>query len=365
MECLAEDINYMSSDGTLFITLDGKYHNVIEAVNNSDENEESIKSLKQQIENYNLILYLTDSLETDVTNQIMIASTQNEITKQTPDLKSFANTKIDSYYNSYIETLKENNYDIVESKILKTQNNNTYIAYETKAEDSNYSLDSYTYDTIINQTLISINISFINTEASWQKANDIIERLEFNSVQNNVKEEDLATYAAILAIILLIVIITIKRKSKNIESSVLAENTKIKYRKFRGFLICFIVVLALNTLYRTVDIMYLSSLKISAFTLLFIVQEAVSIIFNFIIAILLFRRRDKTSKRVETLLFISCIISLIFLFLIVCSALASDIIVSKDFYITTILYMLSIAIYSAIWIIYFKKSKRVKEYYNI
>lgn len=341
------------------ITLTDEYYDLLEEVKQQikDNNNETL-------EKYNLIFYVANSLDENITKQVMIAATENDTTKQTPDLRNFTSNKLENYYNKYISLLKQN-YEIKENKLKITNNGNVYIAYKTETEDNEKRVESYSYDTVVNQKLISVNISFVNSQVSWEQVDSIMETVEFQNLNNLRPETDIAAITALVTLVLLIVLIIIKKVVKRTKEIVITEEEKKKYKTFGGFLILYLISIIISVFYRILDLVVLNISERNTINTLLGIQEIVYIVINILILIKLFRKKEENAKKIEKNIFIAAVVNLVLLFLAQCCALSLDAFFANSFYLNIMYYAISSMIYASIWMCYFKLSKRVNEYFKI
>lgn len=356
----SEARKYSIENEGISIVLTDEYYDVLQNVQQQSEDTDN-----EQMQKYNLVFYVAHSLDENVTKQIMIATIENDATKQTPDLKYFTSNKLENYYNQYIDSL-EQQYKIQDNKLKTTNNGNVYIAYKIDTTDENNKVESYNYDTVINQKLVSINISFVNSETSWEQVDKIIETVEFKNLSKLSAESHVATITAIVSLVLLIALIIVKKavKKKNTNKIDLTEEEKRKYKTFGGFLIFYLISIIISIIYRILDLVVLNLSGNNSINMLLGIQEIIYIIINILIIIKLFRKKDGNAKKIENYIFIEGIVSLVILFLVQCCALSLDAFFANGFYLTIMFYAIFNMIYATAWICYFKLSKRVEEYYK-
>lgn len=350
------------------IYLEDSYYNVIEELKNKEsiinQNEEQKDALEKQIETYNLVFFAVDSLEKSVTKQISVAVTQTDTTKQTYDLNTFNDKKLENYYTQYIELVKQR-ANIEESNLIRTANNNVYIEYYTTAQNEMYDIKSYTYDTIIDGKLISINISYNHIDGSKEDANNIIENIKFDANNSKVykSEENIATFSSMLSIILIIIMIVCKIVIKSKKEYNLSIDKKLKYKKIGGFLLVFVISIILTILLNIANLTLSDSVS-SNVVGIYLVQIIIMVIIYSYILMKVFRKKENNDKKIQNLIFLLGIVNATFIFLIQCMALASSGAYQYSYYISLILNSIINLVYTITWMSYFKLSKRVKVRYS-
>ena len=96
------------------------------------------------------------------------------------DINTFNNDRLQNYYNKYINSLKST-IDIKSSELIKTENGKVYILYDTSNNYNGKEINSYSYYTIMNGKIITINITFPDPSYGKQAANAIIENINYDN----------------------------------------------------------------------------------------------------------------------------------------------------------------------------------------
>lgn len=359
--CFAGSKTFVSTDEDITIQLTDEYKDAQRAIKDNDLelDENVVNNIQTQMQNKNVVLYLVDSLDQDMSKQIMIVSGQNEVILQTPDLVTFRENKLNKYFERYINTLKQQNE--IEEGCIKKFENNIYMAYKTTAENQ----QSYTYDTIVNHKAYSINISFTNNETTWEDADAIVKNLSIQFNNDSMDESTIAVLSSMIALITVVLLSIVKRYLKNKKENIPSEQEKEKFKKFGGILVLFVISLGFLILNRIVDIISIRTLVFADVSSILIIQELISLIMTFAISVIICIRKKSSPNKITKCLFINSIITEILMFLVSCMALASDTVFANSIYKYFINYSIKTALYTIIWINYFKFSKRVQAYYNV
>lgn len=358
---------YLSEQG-IFVNLqqdNNKFYNVLEELNKNDsvlnQNIETKQNLLNQIEQYKLVLWLVDSLnQNNITQQILISCDENQISRQMYDLNTFSNDKLQKYYNQYINSLKST-IDIKSSELIKTDDGEVYLFYDTSSNYNGKEINSYSYYTIMNGKIFTINITFLDSSYGKQEANAIIENIKFDNQNESVffEEDDYSMLVVLISLLALFVVSMVKKFVKTKNKKELTEEEKNRFKKIGGIYVFYIITVILTLLNNIVGLLQRNLFQSgNVVETLIKIQSIVIIVVNIIILMHIIKNSDVNS--IAKLIFNCGIFNLVIYFLIGCSSIVISETLVKSFYLNIIYSIISNTIYIILWGCYFRLSKRIK-----
>lgn len=359
---------YLREQG-IFVDLQqnkNKFYNIIEELNKNDldlnQNIEAKQSLLNQIKQNRLVLWLVDSLnQNNITQQILISCDKNQTSSQMYDLNTFNNDKLQNYYNKYINSLKST-IDIKSSELIKTENGKVYILYDTSNNYNGKEINSYSYYTIMNGKIITINITFLDPSYGKQAANAIIENINYDNQNESFffEEDDYSMLVILISLLAIFIVIMVKKFVKYKNQKELTNEEKNKYRKICGIYVFYIITVIFTLLNNIVSLLQRNLFKFGNVVETFIkLQSIVIIVVNIIILVHIIR--NTKVNNIAKLIFNCGIFNLVIYFLIGCYSLSiSEEIIVKSFYLYIIYSIISNTIYIILWGCYFRLSKRIR-----
>lgn len=358
---------YLDEQG-IFLDLsddETNYHNIMEELNDKNstlnQNEEAKQNYINLIKQYNVVLLLLDSLESDVSKQILISSVENQESTQIYNLNTFDDNKLQYYYEQNIKELK-NTMEIVSSEIIKTKNGEVYIFYETTSNSDGKTVNSYSYFTVKNKKYITINITSLDVNYAKEDANNLMEHIQIYNQNNSFfqAETDYSMLVVYISLLALITILIVKKFVKPRHDVELSEDEKNKYKKANFFYIFFIFILIRSLILNSISLIVQNDMfsNVKIIGSLVKLQTLLIIIVYLIILISIIRK--KKIDNIQKLLFNLGITSLIILFLIGCCSICIDETLTLLFYGNVLLSIISTTSSTIIWGCYFRFSKKVK-----
>lgn len=358
---------YLDEQG-IFLDLsddETNYHNIMEELNDKNstlnQNEEAKQNYINLIKQYNVVLLLLDSLEADVSKQILISSVENQESTQIYNLNTFDDNKLQYYYEQNIKELK-NTMEIVSSEIIKTKNGEVYIFYETTSNSDGKTVNSYSYFTVKNKKYITINITSLDANYEKKDANNFMEHIQIYNQNNNFfqAETDYSMLVVYISLLALITILIVKKFVKPRHDVELSENEKNKYKKANFFYIFFIFILIRSLILNSVSLIVPNDMFSNLKTVGSLVNLQTLLIIIVYLIILIFIIRKKKIDNIQKLLFNLGIASLAILFLLGCCSICIDETLTLRFYGNVLLSIISTTSSTIIWGCYFRFSKKVK-----
>lgn len=358
---------YLDEQG-IFLDLsddETNYHNIMEELNDKNstlnQNEEAKQNYINLIKQYNVVLLLLDSLEADVSKQILISSVENQESTQIYNLNTFDDNKLQYYYEQNIKELK-NTMEIVSSEIIKTKNGEVYIFYETTSNSDGKTVNSYSYFTVKNKKYITINITSLDANYEKKDANNFMEHIQIYNQNNNFfqAETDYSMLVVYISLLALITILIVKKFVKPRHDVELSENEKNKYKKANFFYIFFIFILIRSLILNSVSLIVQNDMFSNLKTVGSLVNLQTLLIIIVYLIILIFIIRKKKIDNIQKLLFNLGIASLAILFLLGCCSICIDETLTLRFYGNVLLSIISTTSSTIIWGCYFRFSKKVK-----
>lgn len=369
--CLANNEIKIDDIG-MKITISDEFYDIIQGLNNNDEKVEQFQSSKENFEKSGVVMDAVNATDESITKEIIVVKTTNTAVKQIIDIKNLNEETLEKFSEGFFESLKEQStgVEFLETKIIKTNNENSYLTVVSQMQSQTSKMKSATYYTIANGNLIQISIRYLNTEFDEQEAQNVIETINFEKIETQqdysetTKVETLIIYI-IVAVGIFIVCFRETKKIKENKIGSIDDKKLEKYKKFGGFLSLYMIILIYNIIARITEIYMSQYLTDDVIKVSIIIISIICIALLIFIIIKMIKRKQENSKKIRNLIYIySAIIIFGVIFRMIYYYLNQNIYVMQTYYLEGALDIVSMIMFTMIWTTYFKVSRRVNIYYS-
>lgn len=324
----------------------------------------------------NIALYAINEAKDE---SVIVANQESELTKKIGNLKQLDEENLKTFLDKYNEAKLQEGQTVLKQEVYEKED---IVFVDTVFEyvSNNKKIQTEEYYTIVNESAITISMSFLNKEVDYLKVRSIIDSI---NILDNTKI-DMEFLVIPIVLIVLVIIYTIKerrnkveldeKEKKNMLQKIVEYMSKINYSKFKGILILFAVTIGFNIInlssgiievivqgnwgsYSTINTIYL---------ILGILQNVVEVVGIIYIAYRLTKKEDKTIKKVKNTFIVMLIgVTILTVIRVILQIISGEIEESLGEYITNELTLFTrSAMYILIWYFYFKNSIRVSVYYK-
>ena len=364
------NIKYEIPEVGMSIELPNEFYDIIQGLQNNDEKVSKYQSAKQNFKQMGIVIDALDNLDDNATKEIVVAISKNASTKRVEDLKNVPEEQIQQFSDSFFQTMKKQNAEVefIETKIISTSNENKYMTITTKTKTQEEVVNAITYYTIVNQQLIGVTIRYLGKDIDLQETKNIIESVNF--VPLEIIETTPITYIDVLVMALTLIIIVaiiciFKIKKHEKKQKELTDKQKKKFIKLNGFLMIYFLTVICNIIIRAVLITVATELEDLGARRILIIQGLINMAIFIGIAIYILKKQKDSPKKIQRMIIVTGVVNVIATIIqVIYTILVSNLQDINNYYIQAINMITSTIIYTMIWYVYFKISKRVNVYFN-
>ena len=368
--CSANNKNeYDFSNIGMKVLINNNFKDKVKELQNMEESEEKNLGLMSYKNNGVVADFFSD----EKNMEILIMAKTSSYYRDMPNLKLLPDEDIENLKNKFVESIENDGKNKIEdSNIIKTSNYNAFIKISTSFVNEDKKINMDIYYTILNGRLITISFrSYDNKDIELQ--NEILESMKFYEVErpkfisNQEKMNFVVGFTIIMTLVLFIVIFFIRRKDKKILNNNIKDKEIKSFSKFGGLLMGFWMILFYQIIIQVTNILNYSSIKdINLYISLVIIQDIVITLISMYLIYNMVRRKDKSPKNIiNANIYLPIIIGIISIIRVIYVAINPNGVNLKIYIKDEINMIISNAMYSILWIIYFYFSKRVKVYYYL
>ena len=368
-----DNTNLQIGNSDIYFSLKNDYYDLVSGIQNDDEQFATYLTQKENylayFEENNIIYDAVNSLNAEsLSQEIVIAQSTNSTIQQVYNLKTLSSEALEEFSSTFISTLKENASSFEDMTFLSegtytSASGDIYLYLIFSATVNETPMQLAYYCSIVNGRANMFTLQYLSS-ASDEEMHSVIDAFSY-------QERD-TTLSFIVGLVFILIFIAIlvffffmiikKKKDKDIP----VEYNE-KYNHFGGFLLLYFVLLILNAvliLFDFITVIAISSVS-TIFLVTFVLQDVIILGILIYNAILLWKRKEETPKKViRNLSFLAIITIALCLLRIVYSFFDSSYVYSTAYYTQEMILIIRNVLYAIIWISYFRKSVRVKNYYG-
>lgn len=186
---MAVEVN-IPTIGMKFKVEDNLY-DIIQGLQDEDEKVQKLQQAKGKFVQLGIVYDAVDSLEDDISKEFIIMATQNQAAEQIRNLSTKSEEEQKQISEDFFKGLKESTPEVTfdETKIVKSQNGNTYMTILSHQEIETGTVNVATYYTIVAKRLVGITFRYINKEIDNTEINQVIESITFDIERNRGKRQ--------------------------------------------------------------------------------------------------------------------------------------------------------------------------------
>lgn len=369
-----DNTNLQIGNSDIYFSLKENYYDLVSGIQNDDEQFATYLTQKENylayFEENNIIYDAVNSLDAEsLSQEIVIAQSTNSTIQQVYNLKMLSSEALDEFSSTFISTLKENVSSSFENATFSSEGTYTsvtgdiylYLVFSATVNESPMQLAYYC--SIVNGNANMFTLQYLSP-VSNEDMHTIIDAFSY-------QERD-TTLSFIVGLVFLLIFIGILvgfffmlfRKKKDKDVSV---EYNEKYNHFGGFLLLYFVLLILNAVLILLD--FITVITVSSvstiFLVTFVLQDTMILGILIYNAILLWKKKEETPQKVIRNLTLLAIVTIALCILrIAYSFFDSSYFYSTAYYAQEMILIIRNVLYATIWICYFRKSVRVKNYYK-
>lgn len=337
---------------------------------------DKLEKKEERIQNYinaNILLDAVDNIESNATEEILVASTSNINYADMQNLNQLPEADLIAYKTQLVEAI--NTYEIKKDEIVKTNNGNTYIHIISQIQNEDNKLDMSVYYTIMSGRLLTISFRYFNKaeQLENEQEKDAIQKIEFYDVERPKYTMLSETYKLTMAfmvvilIILAIIVFFIRRKDKKLFNNSIQDRQIKQYSKFGGLILFFWSLCFYQVLLRVIDIDNASKIEnMEFYTTAVTIQSTILALIAMYQIYITVKRKQNTPKKIiiSNIIFgVSGVI--ITIARIIYAKIVPLEIYTQEYFEQENSVLIFNIIYPLIWILYFIFSKRVQVYYYL
>lgn len=383
---------YNISEQKISISLDDEFIDIFTEYN---ENQEKFSSLLPSayydtfIKTNELQGVVFDAVKLDENNEMLteiLISVADTNSKEIRDFKDFNESEMKKNAKEFISSLESemksqiSSAKIDEDEIYTANNGDVYIKLHTNLAGQ----ESDAFYTVKNYNLIGINVRYLDGNRDFEMAKRVVNQVKIEDTTSSDKktannkfdisnnQSDLTTnryyYSQVISstIFFVIVLSTVISSRKSSKNEVITEEQEGKFKNFGGFLIVYVVALAINIALQAIAAIGLLADIGSLSYLIPMVQAIITTICVISILVFIFIRKTKTPKIIRTILYVMLAVNVISgLAQIGYSFIDENNIYYNEFYFAKASEIIANVSYTLIWTTYFSISKRVKVFYGL
>ena len=368
-----DNTNSQIGNSDIYFSFKNDYYDLVSGIQNDDERFATYLTQKDNYLAYfeqNAIIYdAVNSLEPEsLSQEIVITQSTNATIQQIYNLKNLSNESLEEFSNSFVATLKEDistsfeNASFLSEGTYTSISGDIYLYLVFSANVGQTPMQLAYYSSIVNGKANLITLQYLSS-TSDEEMHSIIDAFSYQERDTTVSFiVGLIFILVFIGIILVFFFLTIrKKKGKDIPMEY-----NEKYRYFGGFLLFYFVLLILNAVLILLDfisVMALSSIS-TIFLVAFVLQDVITLALLIYNAILLWKKKEDTPKKIIRNLTLLVVITIVLCILRMIYSFLDSSIYSTTYYVQEMVLIIRNALYAIIWISYFKNSVRVKSYYR-
>lgn len=377
--CATEDnandnTNLQIGNSDIYFSLKNDYYDLVSGIQNNDEQFATYLTQKENylayFEENNIIYDAVNSLDAEsLSQEIVIAQSTNSTIQQVYNLKTLSSEALEEFSSTFISTLKENASSSFEDMTFLSEGTYTsasgdiylYLIFSATVNETPMQLAYYC--SIVNGRANMFTLQYLSS-ASDEEMHSVIDAFSYQERDTTLSFIVGLVFILIFIAILVFFFFMIMKKKKDKDIPV---EYNEKYNHFGGFLLLYFVLLILNAvliLFDFITVIAISSVS-TIFLVTFVLQDVIILGILIYNAILLWKRKEETPKKViRNLSFLAIITIALCLLRIVYSFFDSSYVYSTAYYTQEMILIIRNVLYAIIWISYFRKSVRVKNYYG-
>lgn len=369
-----DNTNLQIGNSDIYFSLKNDYYDLVSGIQNDDEQFATYLTQKENylayFEENNIIYDAVNSLDAEsLSQEIVIAQSTNSTIQQVYNLKTLSSEALEEFSSTFISTLKENVSSSFEDMTFLSEGTYTsasgdiylYLVFSATVNETPMQLAYYC--SIVNGRANMFTLQYLSS-ASDEEMHSVIDAFSYQERDTTLSFMVGLVFILIFIAILAFFFFMIMKKKK--DKDVPVEYNE-KYNHFGGFLLLYFVLLILNAvliLFDLITVIAISSVS-TIFLVTFVLQDVIILGILIYNAILLWKRKEETPKKVIRNLNLLAIITIALCILrIVYSFFDSSYVYSTAYYTQEMILIIRNVLYAIIWISYFRKSVRVKSYYR-
>ena len=369
-----DNTNLQIGNSDIYFSLKNDYYDLVSGIQNDDEQFATYLTQKENylayFEENNIIYDAVNSLDAEsLSQEIVIAQSTNSTIQQVYNLKTLSSEALEEFSSTFISTLKENVSSSFEDMTFLSEGTYTsasgdiylYLVFSATVNETPMQLAYYC--SIVNGRANMFTLQYLSS-ASDEEMHSVIDAFSYQERDTTLSFMVGLVFILIFIAILAFFFFMIMKKKK--DKDVPVEYNE-KYNHFGGFLLLYFVLLILNAvliLFDLITVIAISSVS-TIFLVTFVLQDVIILGILIYNAILLWKRKEETPKKVIRNLNLLAIITIAQCILrIVYSFFDSSYVYSTAYYTQEMILIIRNVLYAIIWTCYFRKSVRVKNYYG-
>ncbi len=369
-----DNTNLQIGNSDIYFSLKNDYYDLVSGIQNDDEQFATYLTQKENYLTYfeenNIIYDAVNSLDAEsLSQEIVIAQSTNSTIQQVYNLKTLSSEALEEFSSTFISTLKENASSSFEDMTFLSEGTYTsasgdiylYLIFSATVNETPMQLAYYC--SIVNGNANMFTLQYLSS-ASDEEMHSVIDAFSYQERDTTLSFIVGLVFILIFIAILVFFFFMIMKKKKDKDIPV---EYNEKYNHFGGFLLLYFVLLILNAvliLFDFITVIAISSVS-TIFLVTFVLQDVIILGILIYNAILLWKRKEETPKKViRNLSFLAIITIALCLLRIVYSFFDSSYVYSTAYYTQEMILIIRNVLYAIIWISYFRKSVRVKNYYG-
>ena len=368
-----DNTNLQIGNSDIYFSLKNDYYDLVSGIQNADEQFATYLTQKENylayFEENNIIYDAVNSLNAEsLSQEIVIAQSTNSTIQQVYNLKTLSSEALEEFSSTFISTLKENASSFEDMTFLSegtytSASGDIYLYLIFSATVNETPMQLAYYCSIVNGRANMFTLQYLSS-ASDEEMHSVIDAFSYQERDTTLSFIVGLVFILIFIAILVFFFFMIMKKKKDKDIPV---EYNEKYNHFGGFLLLYFVLLILNAvliLFDFITVIAISSVS-TIFLVTFVLQDVIILGILIYNAILLWKRKEETPKKViRNLSFLAIITIALCLLRIVYSFFDSSYVYSTAYYTQEMILIIRNVLYAIIWISYFRKSVRVKNYYG-
>ena len=369
-----DNTNLQIGNSDIYFSLKNDYYDLVSGIQNDDEQFATYLTQKENylayFEENNIIYDAVNSLDAEsLSQEIVIAQSTNSTIQQVYNLKTLSNEALEEFSSTFISTLKENVSSSFEDMTFLSEGTYTsasgdiylYLVFSATVNETPMQLAYYC--SIVNGRANMFTLQYLSS-ASDEEMHSVIDAFSYQ--ERNTTLSFIVGLVFILIFIAILVFFFFMIMKKKKDKDVPVEYNE-KYNHFGGFLLLYFVLLILNAvliLFDLITVIAISSIS-TIFLVTFVLQDVIILSLLIYNAILLWKRKEETPKKVIRNLSLLALVTIVLCLLrIIYSFFDSSYVYSTAYYAQEMILIIRNVLYATIWTCYFRKSVRVKNYYG-
>ena len=369
-----DNTNLQIGNSDIYFSLKENYYDLVSGIQNEEEQFATYLTQKDNylayFEQNNIIYDAVNSLDTEsLSQEIVITQSTNSTIQQVYNLKMLSSKALDEFFSTFISTLKENVSSSFENATFSSEGTYTsatgdiylYLVFSATVNEKPMQLAYYC--SIVNGNANMFTLQYLSS-VSDEEMHSVIDAFSYQERDTTLSFMVGLVFLLIFIGILVFFFFMLFRKKKDRDVS--GEYNE-KYNRFGGFLLLYFVLLILNAiliLYDFITVIAVSSVG-TLFLISFVLQDLITLALLIYNAILLWKKKEETPKKViRNLSFLAIVTIALCILRIAYSFFDSSYFYSTTYYAQEMILIIRNVLYATIWICYFRKSVRVKSYYR-